>query len=231
MGASDPNREQLLQVARALGEFRNEVVFVGGATLGLLLTDVAAPKVRPTDDVDVIVEVASYVDYELSVAVKLRELGFAVCTQEGAPTCAWELDGLRVDVMPTDESVLGFSNRWYHEALRSPKAMTLDGIALNVISPACFLSTKLVAFESRGEGDYYASQDLEDIVVLVNGRPEIVRDVEEAPEELRLYVADRLRRFCVVAPFKMRFLVMWRRGVLMSFWADSENWLMHLSYT
>ena len=190
MSASDPNREQLVRVARALGAFRSEVVFVGGATLGLLITDTAAPKVRPTDDVDVVVEVASYVDYELSVAVRLRELGFVVCTKEGAPTCAWELDGLRVDVMPTDEKVLGFSNRWYSEVLSGAEVMTLDGITLNVISPACFLATKFVAFESRGAGDYYASQDLEDIVVLVNGRTEVVNDIGEAPAELRKYVAD-----------------------------------------
>jgi hypothetical protein len=34
-------------------------VFVGGATLGLWITDPAAPEPRPTKDVDLIVEVAS----------------------------------------------------------------------------------------------------------------------------------------------------------------------------
>ena len=42
--------------AAALGELRDEVVFVGGATVGLWITDPAAPPPRPTVDVDVIVE-------------------------------------------------------------------------------------------------------------------------------------------------------------------------------
>tara|TARA_R110002073_G_scaffold245044_10_gene407657 strand:+ start:6064 stop:6765 length:702 start_codon:yes stop_codon:yes gene_type:complete len=190
MSASDPNREQLMRVARALGDFRSEVVFVGGATLGILVSDPAAPKVRPTDDVDVVVEVLSYVDYEVSVAAKLRNLGFVVCTDPNAPICAWELDGMRLDVMPSDEKVLGFSNRWYEEVLSTANALVLDGLSLNIISPACFLATKFVAFADRGDGDYYASQDLEDIAVVIDGRPEIVADLKAASEELREYVAE-----------------------------------------
>ena len=194
MTPSDPNREQLVRVAQALGDLRRDMVFVGGATMGLLITDPAAPKVRPTDDVDLVVEVASYADYELSVASRLRESGFVVCTEPGAPICAWELDGLRVDVMPSDEDVLGFANPWHEEVLRTATVLTLDGLELDVISPPCFLATKFVAFEGRGEGDYYASQDLEDIVVVLDGRSEIVAEVEAASEELRTYVAESARK-------------------------------------
>ncbi|MBL4633795.1 MAG: hypothetical protein JKY56_07975 [Kofleriaceae bacterium] len=193
MTISDPNREQLLRVAIALDDFLTEVVFVGGATLGLLISDAAAPIVRPTDDVDIVVEVMSYVDYELSVAVRLRELGFAVCTEEGAPVCAWQLDGLRVDVMPTNEKVLGFSNRWYEEVLRTADVISIDGTFLRVISQACFIAATLVAFEPRGEGDYYASQDLEDIVVLINGRPEVIFDLKAASAKMRVFVCKRVR--------------------------------------
>ena len=57
----DPNRLALTGVAKALGALTDEVVFVGGAVVGLLLTDPAAPRPRPTKDVDVIVEVASLI--------------------------------------------------------------------------------------------------------------------------------------------------------------------------
>ena len=178
------------------------MVFISGATVGPLITDPAAPRVRPTDDVDVVIEVLSYVDYEVSVATRLRELGFAVCADPGAPICAWQLDGLRVDVMPSLEDVLGFSNRWYPEVLRTAVSITIDGMALNVISPACFLATKFVAFESRGAGDYYASQDLEDIVVVVDGRPELASDLGRASEELRNYVADCAGRLLKSSDFR-----------------------------
>lgn len=49
---------QLLEEAAArLEPVLEEVVFVGAATLVLWITDPAAPEVRPTRDVDVIVEV------------------------------------------------------------------------------------------------------------------------------------------------------------------------------
>jgi hypothetical protein len=52
--------EMLESAAAALGPLVDgDVVFVGGATIALWTTDQAASDFRPTDDVDVIVEVAS----------------------------------------------------------------------------------------------------------------------------------------------------------------------------
>ncbi|HNK45699.1 MAG TPA: hypothetical protein PKL17_13000 [Pseudomonadota bacterium] len=50
-------------VARALGSFTQEVVFVGGATVSLYLQNPASPEVRPTDDVDCFIELSSYSSY------------------------------------------------------------------------------------------------------------------------------------------------------------------------
>jgi hypothetical protein len=122
-----------------------------------------------------------------------RALGFEECSDPDASICAWVIDGLRVDVMPSDERILGFSNRWYQEVLRSATLVELDGHALRVISPPCFLATKFVAFEGRGRGDYYASQDLEDIVVVLEGRQEIVGEVRGASTELRSYIAESVK--------------------------------------
>jgi hypothetical protein len=70
--------------------------------VGLLVTDPAARSVRPTKDVDVVVAVASYAEYQVKIGSALRDAGFVECTDEGAPICAWKVDGIRVDVMPTD---------------------------------------------------------------------------------------------------------------------------------
>lgn len=107
MAAKDPNRQQLARVARALGSLRDQVVFVGGSTVGLFVTDPVAPPVRPTKDVDVVVEVASYADYQLTIVPNLKVNGFQECTDPGAPICAWKVGGIRVDVMPTEASVRG----------------------------------------------------------------------------------------------------------------------------
>lgn len=50
----------LLRAAEALRPLLDELVFVGGTVAELLVTDRTAPRVRPTDDVDAVAEVASY---------------------------------------------------------------------------------------------------------------------------------------------------------------------------
>ncbi len=91
MDARDPNREQSCLVAEALGDLREDVVFVGGATVGLLITDQAAPTVRPTKDVDVVIEVASYADYQLTIVPRLRESGFRESTEPEAPISVMDI--------------------------------------------------------------------------------------------------------------------------------------------
>jgi hypothetical protein len=92
------NLEMMRHVALRLGELRDRFVFLGGAATALLITDGAVPDVRPTKDVDVIVEVASLVDYH-QLGERLRSAGF-VETVEGAPVCRWLIDGIAVDIMP-----------------------------------------------------------------------------------------------------------------------------------
>ncbi len=57
------NVRMLELAAEHLGELLDEVVFVGGATVELWITDEAAPEFRPTDDIDVIVEITTTSDY------------------------------------------------------------------------------------------------------------------------------------------------------------------------
>jgi len=64
---TDPNRISLQFAAKALGKMKNEVVFVGGAVAGVLITDSAAARIRPTNDVDCIVEVATRAEYDTRI--------------------------------------------------------------------------------------------------------------------------------------------------------------------
>ena len=109
-------RELLLLAARRLERLRERVVFVGGATTELLVTDPGAPETRATTDVDVIVEVASYADYATTLRADLTDLGFEEDVREGAPVCRWLHGELVLDVMPTAGAVLGFTNAWYADA-------------------------------------------------------------------------------------------------------------------
>jgi hypothetical protein len=59
----NPNLKLLVDAARLLTPILNELVFVGGCTTALLITDKAAAEVRPTYDVDAIAEITSYAAY------------------------------------------------------------------------------------------------------------------------------------------------------------------------
>lgn len=119
--------------------------------------------------------------------------GLAEDTRPGAPLCWWRRDDLIVDVMPTDATVLGFSNRWYPAAIAAAQTIDIGGHRVRVVTPTLFIATKLDAFHGRGDGDIVASHDLEDIIAVVDGRPEIVSEVATASTDVRHYIASELR--------------------------------------
>ena len=181
----DLNRALFESVVRLLVPVLDELVFVGGCTTGLFITDPAAGGVRPTKDVDAIVDVTSYAEYT-TLSERLRTLGLAEDTTPGAPFCRWRHGQLIVDVMPTDATVLGFSNRWYPTAIETAQTFRIAGHDVRVVTPPLFIATKLEAFHGRGDDDVVASHDLD-------GRPEIVGDVAAASDDVRAYIGAEIR--------------------------------------
>jgi hypothetical protein len=157
--AVDRNLELLCIVAEHLGPLRDRVVFVGGAATGLLITDPGAPSPRPTKDVDVIVEVASRAEYNTALRDLLLDLGFSEDTDEGAPLCRWGVAGVKVDIMPTAEGILGFTNRWYAPAIRHAVEYQLTGGQKSLLVTApFFIATKLEAFRNRFQSSDHLSR-------------------------------------------------------------------------
>lgn len=186
------NLELLNLAARQLMQILDELVFVGGCTTGLLITDEAAAEVRPTVDVDAIVEITSYADYS-KFSVRLRQLGFEEDTSEGAPACRWQNGETILDVMPLDENILGFSNRWYRPAMETAEDHEIgEGLRIRVVAAPYFCATKIEAFRGRGENDYLASPDLEDLVAIVDGGPGLIDELRTAPEDIRSYIASAI---------------------------------------
>jgi len=193
MRRDDPNLKMLELAARGLDTLTDEVVFLGGCATGLLITDAAAPPTRETKDVDVIVEIATRHDYHV-LSGKLRGRGFREDQNEDAPICRWIYQSVTVDVMPTDRSILGFSNRWYSDAMRTAKRIRLPGgINIHMVTAPFFLATKLEAFYGRGNGDFMASHDLEDMIAMLDGRTDIVQEVS-ACVELRTYLSKEFAK-------------------------------------
>jgi hypothetical protein len=109
--------------------------------------------------VDVIVEIASYTEYG-AFSERLRKLGFTEYPSEEAPLWRSQIQEMQLDVMPLDEKLLGFSNRWYEGALKESQSVALpSGVTVRAITSPYFLGTKIEAFLGRGENDYIVSHD------------------------------------------------------------------------
>lgn len=207
----DPNLPMLEDAVRKLASFLHEIVFVGGVTLGLLITDEAAAPIRGTTDVDVIAEIGNYADY-IAFSERLRKAHF---TEDTDLTCRWHHGTLTLDVLALNKEVLGFTNIWYESALQHASTVTLaGGQAIRVITAPFFLATKMEAFRGRGRMDFQASHDLEDFVAVIEGRDTLLQEIAASPEGLRNYLAEAAKTLLA----ESRFL-----DVLPGFVLDAER--------
>jgi len=184
--------DEIVRVAEALAAMGlDDVVFVGGAVVGLLLTDPAAPPPRATDDVDVVIGEMSRTGYH-RLEGRLREAGHS--QPMTGPICRWRIAGLNVDLMPINAEVLGFTNRWYGAMMEHTVALHLTaGRRVRIVSAPYLIATKLEAYRDRGDGDVLFSRDLGDIIALVDGREETVDEVRSTEGAARTFIANSFR--------------------------------------
>ena len=198
---ADPNLALLLGMARAMGPLCEQVVFVGGCATGLLIDNPSLMDVRPTEDVDAIVEVASLVGYH-QLAGQLAQRGFKQTMADNTPPFRWFWNRLQLDLVPVDEKVLGFANRWYRAGFElAIQAILDDGLVLRHLSAPYFLATKFEAFKDRGRNDVFVSHDLEDILTVVEGRAALVQEVKAAPDNVRLQIGQSVASLLALPAF------------------------------
>ena len=187
---------ELLELAsQALEPLLDDVVFLGGASIVLWITDPGAPPARPTKDVDVVVEITTRAQF-YAFEERLRSLHFKEDKEDGV-ICRWHHDdsGLILDAMPSNASILGFANRWQGASIpHALKRGLPSGAKLRAAPPVYLLATKIEAFNDRGREDFLGSRDFSDIIVLVDGREELVAEARSAEPSLRAYLADELGR-------------------------------------
>jgi hypothetical protein len=196
------NLRMLEESIERLDPLLDELVFVGGATVELWISDEAAPEFRPTTDVDVIVEVTTRSEY-YRFEEKIRSVGFQN-DDASRVICRFKHpeSELVLDVMPTEASILGFENRWQKEAFVHAVDTALpSGRRIRTIPPAFLLGTKLEAFGTRGRSDFLGSRDFSDVVTLIDGREEVVEDVAAAPEELQVFIGEQLLQLALHRDF------------------------------
>lgn len=180
------NIVRIKAVNNALGILKDKVVFVGGATISLY-PDRQVFEVRPTDDVDVIVEILNY-NERAALEETLRKIGF-VHDIESSLVCRYKIDGVIVDIMPTNDSSIGFSNKWYPQGFENAIDYSIDeNNVVKILSTPYFIATKLEAFKSRGRGDGRTSHDFEDIVYVLENRTSVWEEMNNLQGEIKEYL-------------------------------------------
>ncbi len=178
--------EMLEIVSRGLDDLLDNFVFVGGAVASLYYDNPASQTIRPTDDVDCIIKIVNWSKYQ-SYDKKIESLGFRHDTRQGAPICRWIFNNVTVDIMTTDEKFTGFTNRWYEEGISQTITAHLPSKQkISILALPYYIASKIEAFKSRGAGDFRFSQDIEDIILILDSLTDL-NSIKKGPDAVLDY--------------------------------------------
>jgi hypothetical protein len=170
-----------------LGPLNEQVIYLGGCTTALFITDPLSLDVRPTKDVDCIIDIVSLPKY-YQFGKKLSSQGFKQSIDDEV-ICRWHYDDAILDVMPTDENILKFGNRWYKEAIEHAISHQLaEDLTIKSVTAPYLLATKIEAFRTRGNNDFLGSHDFEDIITIIAGRIEIADEIVLEEDTLKTHL-------------------------------------------
>lgn len=165
------------EVAQALHELKDQMVFIGGAVVSLYADDPAADEIRPTGDIDMTINLLNYADWS-RMQERLASLGFSP-DPYGHAICSYKYKDIPVDIMPADDSPLGPSNKWYKFGFKDLWKVKAAEEEIRILSAPAYLATKFAAFNNRSS-DYRTSHDFEDIIYVLDNRLTIVQEIEKA---------------------------------------------------
>ena len=177
------------EVAAALGDLNEIVVFVGGAVVGVYADDAAADEVRPTQDIDLTLKLFDLNQHELDK--QLAKLGFHPDMQ-GHAICSYKYNDISVDIMASNDTMRGPTNRWFARGFDSLQNFTIKDNDIQILSAPYYLATKFEAYNHRGNNDYRTSHDFEDIVYVLDNRINIVNEIKQSDELVKNYLHEEL---------------------------------------
>ena len=188
---SKTNNDRLQEIAEALQDLNDRIVYVGGVMAGLYANDPVATEPRTTIDVDCIVNTTSYKEHA-DFEELLRARHFQNDQSPGAPLCRWVFNGEIVDVMSMDENVLSFGNPWYRPGFSKREPYELpSGKTIYRLPATYYIATKIDALLSRGGGDWRGAKDFEDIVYVLNYCTDFVDRFKAEDREVQAYVSEQ----------------------------------------
>ncbi len=181
--------EAIKTIARALADLNEQVIYVGGAVAGLYADDPGAQEVRPTKDVDIVLEIQSALELE-TIRQKLAERGIDFAKDENV-MCRFTFQNILLDVMATKEVGWAPANPWFKSGFDHSEIRYLDAVKIKIMPLAYYLASKFVAFKDRGS-DPRTSHDFEDIVYVLDNRTTLVNDILESKDDVKVFLKAEL---------------------------------------
>lgn len=188
MGDRIINIAAVVEVAKALKEFKDQIVFVGGAVVSLYV-DEPTEEIRQTDDIDVTINLVNYASW-VQMQERLAQLGFSP-DPEGHAICSYLYKGISVDIMPSEDGPIGPANKWYKVGFKNLWIQEIEALTITTLSAPCFLATKFEAFNNRGT-DYRLSHDFEDIIYVLDNRSTIVAEILKETINIQNFLKEEL---------------------------------------
>ena len=185
------NVKIVAQVARALNELKDQVVFIGGAVISLYTDDPSADEVRPTADIDMAIRLINYSQWS-KMQKRLAELKFFP-DPDGHAICSYLYKGISVDIMPSEDGPIGPANRWYKLGFEDLHIAKTEDVEVQIFSAPCYLATKFEAFNNRGS-DYRTSHDFEDIIYVIDNRTSIVAEIEKTHPGIKNFLKTEINK-------------------------------------
>lgn len=188
------NNEALYKAATLLKDLNEHVVYVGGRIVGLLITDLIEDDVRPTYDIDVALDLGrTDIVAHYSLQKKLESLGFK---PDGNVNCRYVLGDFMIDVMYTDGVLQGINSNWYQAGFDNAIEIQIKDKKIKILNAVYFIATKLEAFTDRAykNNDYWDCKDLEDIINVINGRPELLVEIMNSPKDVVQFISGYFKK-------------------------------------
>ncbi len=179
------------EVAEALLDIKEQMVFVGGAVVSLYTDDPAADEIRPTQDIDMTLHIVN-IGHWVKVQEQLAALGFHP-DPFGHAICSYKYKDIPVDIMATEDGPLGPANRWYKIGFKNLWTAKAKDKEIKILSAPCYLATKFEAFNDRGS-DFRTSHDIEDIIYVLDNRIGIVEEIQKDDYRIATFIKDQFQK-------------------------------------
>lgn len=184
------NEEIIKKIAIALGDLNDKVVYVGGAVVSLYADDPAADDVRPTKDIDIFLEIASYGKLA-QLQEEIAKKGFYPATDQGI-MCRFKYEDILIDIMATKEVGWAQADKWFEPGMKKLEKFQIADKAINILHISYFLATKFNAFNDRKE-DARVSRHFEDIVYVLDNRINLVKEIISSPYDVRNFLIQEFK--------------------------------------